>query len=197
MSQKKEIPQAIIDDIEHIFVHTFRKIDDPSQGPMSGIGTMSDYGRFIMEVDALIDEKYPDIDLPMDVWESIKKKGKQSQRERIDIPALLKKLCEQIVDDLEKNGGKPSAHAKRDGYLIHHSPTGGLLATGNPIPARDEFDVTIHPYQKDALELNLSKRKVANIASGETTELHVQTCTFRKCTKKFYSKRMLCANCDE
>jgi hypothetical protein len=194
-SKNKEITKDILDDIELAYVSQYRLWEDPSQGPMSGIGTMNDYNRMLMGVLWLIEEKYPNIDIYDDVLPKLKDNGPMFHHETIAVPGPLKMICTQIINDLERSNGRPSESAKEEGYIIHYSPAGGLIATGYPVPDSDEFEVALHPYEPGTFHLTLNEKEVADIALGENKELTVQRCTFKKCTKKFYRKRLVCENC--
>lgn len=195
VNETKEVTKEIFDDIELAYVSYYRECDDPSQGPMSGIGTMSDYNRMLMGFMFLVEEKYPDISLDSDIMQKLKNNGPKFRSEMIDVPGPLKMICKQIVNDLEENNGQPSESAKEEGYIVHYSPAGGLIAIGFPVPDSDEFEVTLHPYEPGTFHLRLNEKKVAAIALGERKEIGVYRCTFKNCTKKFYDKRLVCENC--
>ncbi len=194
-SKNKIITKDILDDLELAYVSEYRLWEDPTQGPLSGIGTMNDYNRMLMGVLWRIEEKYPDIDINEDILTKLKDNGPMFYNETIDVPSPLKMICEQISHDIKTNNGSPSKTAKEEGYIIHYSPAGGLIASGYPVPDSDEFDVILNPYESGSFHLTLNEKEVSDIALGEKEQLTVRRCTFKKCSKKFYRKRLVCENC--
>ena len=195
VNKTKEITKEIFDDIELAYISHYRECDDPSLGPMSGMGTMSDYNRMLMGFMSLVEEKYPDISLDSDILQKLKNNGPMFRSEMVDIPGPLRMICKQIANDLKENNGKPSESAKEEGYIVHYSPAGGLIAIGLPVPDSDEFEVTVHPDDPGSFHLRLNGKEVAAIASVERKEICVYRCTFKNCTNKFYDKRLVCEKC--